>query len=174
MPSKISLAIFLAAAILPSSVTTAQHLYNFVDQPSGNVMAVLELSALPALHTDFVSLTFSPIGESFFGLGTTYSGQFDQTGGSNYPVVEVTPGNLGCACDFGEDGTDFADWDPPIGEVMLLGFANPIDLDIIGYDGDEFDGGVVASGNWIAVPEPILVPHGLWFFCLAITRRSMR
>ena len=64
-----------------SARSEAQLFYDFVEFPSGNVLATLELTSLPATHAEVAGLTFTPAGEAILGYATPYSGSFDTSFG---------------------------------------------------------------------------------------------
>ena len=72
---RIPMACFVVAIMSASS--EAQFLYDFVEFPSGDVLARLELTSLPATHAEVATLTFTPSSKSIFGYDTQYSGSFD-------------------------------------------------------------------------------------------------
>jgi len=70
----IAFTIFL---MLSSTYAHASLLYQFVQDGTADTLAILELSALPAdSDDDVLSFTFTLEGESIFGLGDTYLGEF--------------------------------------------------------------------------------------------------
>ena len=70
----------IAVIGLETSPALASVAYDFVQDGSGSVLATLELSSLPARHTEVVGLTFTAAGNAIFGLGQgLYSGSFDAT-----------------------------------------------------------------------------------------------
>lgn len=129
--------------------------YNFVEEDSGNILATLELTSLPATHEEVAGLTFTPAGEAVFGLGSTYGGTFDEMAPASWTFVGseqfgLIPSGCGFAC-------AMLDNDPPpstivadveyvaVGFIVLTGQAvirmndmNPVN----------------AFGLWQAVPEP--------------------
>ena len=62
---------------ITSASSEAQLLYDFVESPSGDVLATLELTSLPATHAEVAGLTFTPAGEAIYGYTGLYSGSFD-------------------------------------------------------------------------------------------------
>ena len=75
-------------------MATASQLYNF--EATGTILATLELSNLPATESEILGLTFSPAGETRYGLGPVYLGNFDT---ASHPVDEMVSGRLGCPGD---------------------------------------------------------------------------
>ena len=136
------------ALLVTSAHCQAQELYNFVQAGTGDVLATLDLTVVPATHTDVAGLTFSTKGEGIFGLGATYSGTFDLT--SESTVSETLPSNLGCTSCI---RNSFIDSDPPMGfDTFALWFDNDLGEDAIFLNTGV---GVVRDfGDWIAVPEP--------------------
>ena len=66
--------------------------FDFVQRETDDVLARLELSSLPANHSDIVGLTFTEAGQAIFGLGPVYDGTFDLS--SRGMVIENTTGVL--------------------------------------------------------------------------------
>lgn len=89
------------AVVMISADGQAQLFYDFVESPSGEVLATLELTNLPATHIDVAGLTFTPTGEAIFGYTSPYTGGFDYTpepitddgigGLSGGVIIDLTP-----------------------------------------------------------------------------------
>ena len=83
------MACFVVAIMSASS--EAQLLYDFVESPSGDVLATLELTSLPATHAEVAGLTFTPAGEAIYGYAGLYSPMFDKCrGGFDVSPLLVT------------------------------------------------------------------------------------
>ena len=80
----------LAVAMMSVS-SQAQRFYDFIEGGTGDVLATLELSSIPATHTEVVELTFTPAGETLFGYSSPYTGIFD---GNDGPFVDDGTGGL--------------------------------------------------------------------------------
>ncbi len=156
-----SLFILLAFAASPTS-TSAQVFYNFVQSPSGDVLATLELSSLPATHSEVVGLTFTPAGDAIFGLGSSYTGVFTQSAGAFQDDLQN-----GLISSSSPNPAEFSDISPTIPQVSTNpSVSNPVVNFVLragAIVGQQDDGMVLvdsninffrADGSWIAVPEP--------------------
>jgi len=148
----------LSVALLITSTASANngsHLfYDFVESPSGDILATLELSSLPALFGDVESLTFSPIGESLLGFGPTYLGDFDAGGGD--PVIDVSGGLAGGF--FSDNTPQPSSLFPPLGRVDI-NMPLVVGGDFIGLQDTGNRTLLRITGDWTlsAVPEPMSV-----------------
>jgi hypothetical protein len=157
-----SLAIVLIAcpAILGTSRASASIVtYNFNESGSGDVLAVLQLSALPASPAEINSLTFTAAGDAIFGFGVgAYSpGNFEEF--SNDTVIaEGLTGLMGTGSY--QDDTYFTDNSNPtssIGPVTTfeMAFQSGVDADYLLMDIGGSEGPITRLGNWqLATPEP--------------------
>jgi hypothetical protein len=80
--------------VIMSASSDAQLFYDFVEQTSGDVIATLELSSLPATLSEFQGLTFTPEGEAIFGFGPVYLGDFDVDASNGSVVADDLEGGL--------------------------------------------------------------------------------
>lgn len=153
--------IFMAILLSHTADTHAALVYEFVQQGTGDVIAYWELSSLPAGHEEVLSLTFTPIGETMFGLGETYAGEFD--GWVQNKATDDGMGGLG-----DDEGnmilpSIFDLEDVPISSLavganettMNLRYGNGAGEDRIWYSFDS-PGSIIADGDWrlVGVPEP--------------------
>jgi hypothetical protein len=68
--------LFVAMAFSGPKHVSGQLVYDFVESSSGNVIGSLEFSSLPAPSSVSPVLSFSSLGETAFGLGPNYLGEF--------------------------------------------------------------------------------------------------
>jgi hypothetical protein len=150
------------ALTVMSASSEAGLFYDFVEDGTGNVLATLELSSLPATHTEVVGLTFTPAGEAIFGLGPTYTGIFDNsfpTGGS---LVDDGSGglkgepNLVDIVDFDPPESDPNPLTPPLSQLVIRvpSDSNLNQLDAIMDNLNDDLREVQAVGQFHFVPEP--------------------
>ena len=134
----------------------AQFRYQFEREISREVLAILQLSSLPAMHNDIESLTFTPIGEALYGFGPNYLGTFDTTDtkGASVTANDNGSGELLCVDCNSVQQVSFIDNDPP---PASGGFPDAIfsinlfdDVSTLSRNSTPFR----AGGNWVAVPEP--------------------
>ena len=163
-----SLVVYLSLAILlfvlPTTSCPAQHFFDLVQEGTGDVLATLELFAVPAVTlTDVAGLTFTSEGDALFGFGVgAYSGVFDQM--SSGPI-DVSPwGELhGPLANF---VPTIEDLNPPASSTDP-GFTNPrliLRFQNVDFTASTF--GIIygntfaqttisAKGNWLSpIPEP--------------------
>ena len=154
------------ALLVTSAHCQAQELYNFVQAGTGDILATLDLTTLPATHTDVAGLTFSTKGEAIFGLGPVYTGTFDTT--SESTVSETLPMNLGCtSC----NANSFFDNDPPMGfDSFQLWFDDDLEEDAILLNTGV--GAIRDFGDWVAVPEPATSSMAIFVMALLGGLRS--
>ena len=164
-------AMLMLIAVVPKMVH-AGFLYDFIENAAegSRVIARLELASLPATESEFVSLTFTPLGEQIFGY-SSYPGTFDRMSAERAVFVGYL--NPACpACDLeafnDDDGSQLAsmiDNDPPLSSLPDLESTMFFELQASTFDG--FDNirlryrdkagsqiHVVAAGDWRSVPEP--------------------
>lgn len=153
----------VATAVMTSSCE-AQLFYDFVHGGTGDVLATLELTALPATHEEIVGLTFTPAGETFFGYVSPYAGVFDST---QEPWEDDGAGGLTAP----SGGSKIFDVDPPASSLhpnggtfrFSMGVAPDPGHDSFSVDPDSFsDPEILTVGDWRLVPEP----SALLLFCL--------
>lgn len=70
------IALVYIVVFIPSGASRAELSYDFVQDGTGDVLATLELSKLPATHNELNGLTFTPTGEALFGYTSPYTGSF--------------------------------------------------------------------------------------------------
>jgi hypothetical protein len=150
----------LALGNLPSRAEATNLYYDFIQAGSGDVLATLELSGLPATHSEVVSLSFSQIGQNLFGYDTVYGGTFGVT-----TAMFVADGIGGLQGTDPNNHSQILDFNPPdsilmsqFGTETVSLFATPA------AGGDGFgispangiiDIPIVALGDWsLVVPEP--------------------
>ena len=97
-----------------ANACSAQHVFDFVEDGTGDVLATLELLKLPAESpSDIGSLTFSAAGDSVFGFGPTYHSNFEFRVGSDdpafAPALNISGGELRSTTFL---GTTLEDLDP--------------------------------------------------------------
>lgn len=146
----------ICLAGLISADAKAQLFYSFVEHESDQVLATLELSALPATHREVVGLTFTPVGETIFGFGPTYTGTFDGSDGE--PAI-TDDGDGGLAAGI---GSVIFDLDAPdqTGDWRLDAIMDNLNDDLrdvldkyVSTPNSAFPP-VRVTGNWRRVPEP--------------------
>jgi hypothetical protein len=152
--------------VIPSFVVTitsasseAQLLYDFVESPSGDVLATLELTSLPATHAEVAGLTFTPAGEAIYGYAGLYSGSFDTSFGM---LLDDGIGGLQGNGDGTSEG-NVRDSTPPLSQFSMFGPLNfllvaddNVNEDTIALSLLVGDVGVTIEsvGDWRLVPEP--------------------
>lgn len=154
----------LTLAVCLATLTTnvqASHVYEFIQEGTGDTLAYWELSSLPAGHEEVISLTFTPIGEAMFGLGEHYDGEFD--GWVQDQAMDDGMGGLGNSGNHEIDPSIFDVEDAPISTLaiganeatMNLRYGTDPGEDRIWYSFDS-PGSIIADGDWrlVAVPEP--------------------
>jgi hypothetical protein len=135
----------------------AQLRYNFEQEGTGAVLATLELSSLPATHTDVVGLTFSSIGQSILGYPAVFPGTFEHT---FMAIVEDGIGGLGEM-----EGAELWDFNAPRPSTHPTGGASLVNLQFwstVGFDSIDvtddrpgfIDYDISVNGDWRLVPEP--------------------
>lgn len=140
-----------------TSSSRASTIYEFHQDGTGDVLATLELSALPATESEVVSLAFTPAGDAIFGLGELYDGTFDSSAKS---FVDDGSGLL--VSSEPDWGANIEDTTPEetssvIGDLawVILGTSDPGQhVDVIYLEGANFDTRVFANGSFLQVPEP--------------------
>ena len=138
-------------------MAAASNSYHF--EAAGTVLATIELANLPATHGEILSLTFTPDGDEFYGLGEAYLGNFDT---ASHPIDELVSGRLGCPTSLPSAVATFEDLNPPPSGGLSLtkvqqGFGNdPASSFLFRIAPPAFFGDPM--GDWIvAVPEPTSV-----------------
>lgn len=152
-------ATFLASLMLVimAGNSEAQLQYNFEQQGTGIVLATLELSSLPATHTEVVELTFSSTGQSIFGYPAIFPGTFELT---FMTIVEDGIGGLGEL-----EGAELWDFDAPRPSTHPMGGTSLVNLQFwstVGFDSIDvtddrpgfIDYDIGVNGDWRLVPEP--------------------
>jgi len=158
--SRITRSMFCSFWLFAISADSEAQLFDFVGDDSGEVLATLNLSSLPATHEDIVSLTFSPIGESIFGYASTFPGEFQDSTGR---FADDGFGGL-IGADALENGEAIlGGFNPPASSlhpsgtarISLLANDQLSSLDaILVLPLSSDDPQIVSSGNWRLVPEP--------------------
>jgi hypothetical protein len=148
--------------------------YNFVESGSDNVLATLELSSLPATHSEVVGLEFSTEGEAIFGVLGLYSGTFDST--NDAFIGDGADGLAGSGA--GTSSTIF-DFDPAIVDAVRLELTahGNVGSDVLFADFGPDSSPIGVSGDWTAVPEPstlILFVVGAVLAGSGVVRRRRR
>jgi hypothetical protein len=143
----------LALALL-CSPAEADFVYNFEEDFTGNVLATLELSSLPATHSEVVSLEFSMDGEAIFGVLGLYSGTFDTT-----DDAFIADGADGLAGSGPGTFSSIFDLDPAIVDAVFfeLNASGIVGEDRINANFGPDSAPIFALGDWrttAAVPEP--------------------
>lgn len=163
-----------------SADAEATYFYDFEEAGTGDVLATLELSNLPATFRDFNTLTFTPEGEAIFGLGPIYQGSIEwQAGGLGSVVSSDNAGGLIADSEF---GVAWFDLFPPYAAVPPDGsppgyFAIQFGVRNVGSSRDGlgiFDSnflGIFIDGTFRIVPEPTSIYlSGLAFLAAANLR----
>jgi hypothetical protein len=174
--------------VMPSFVVTitsasseAQLLYDFVESPSGDVLATLELTSLPATHAEVAGLTFTPAGEAIYGYAGLYSGSFDSSFGM---LLDDGIGGLQGNGDGTSEG-NVRDSTPPLSQFSMFGPLNfllvaddNVNEDTIALSLLVGDVGVTIEsvGDWRLVPEPSSIGLCLTaiLFGVGLGRKSKR
>ena len=163
----------VVALVIVSSNSSAQLLYEFEESGTESILATLELSSLPASHSEIVGLMFTPAGDMIFGMGPVYIGTFDTSSSFLVATVEELPnGELTCTgCDNPSLATWFIDEDPPVGDRFALTFSLGSGGILRLLDGNVEDIG--SSGTWTRrIPEPTACVLTLCAFCFMLARRQ--
>ena len=142
------------AVVMMSATSQAGLVFEFVQDGTGDVLVTLELTSLPATHSEVAGLTFTPAGEAIFGLGSVYGSTFDSTSAGQ---TVVSDGFGGLTSSGGL--TRIFDNSPPAGNSFTVtvdnitngGGGTPFD-DLEYFD--SFGSLVTAQGTFTAVPEP--------------------
>ena len=153
--------IALVGVFALANACSAQHVFDFVEDGTGDVIATLELLKLPAESpSDIGSLTFSAAGDSVFGFGPTYNSNFEFRIDSpeSAPVLNISDGELRATTstiyleDF-DPGFTTINPDPLYSwfwmEFPRVGSTSRASLIFQGRP----SGGGRAYGTWQAVPE---------------------
>jgi|GEM_PF-3997796 len=177
---KLHSVVLLSFGLITSSFlhsANAQTEYQFERENSGEVLAILRLSSLPATHNEILSLSFTPAGEALYGFGPNYAGAFDTTDdrGDSVTVADNGSGELLCIDCNQVQQVSFIDNDPP---PATGGFPDAIfsinlfdDVSTLTRNGTPFR----AAGNWvIAVPEPSSMSVCIGLALMAIGVRTAR
>jgi len=153
----------LACVTMPS-MSQAELFYNFVQERTGDVLATLELSSLPATARDINGLTFTSHGDALFGLPSPYPGTFSTL----IPSREFVFGDDGMGgLTGGTFGSRAYDWNPPESSV----YPYPTGFFVLeGSRTDQFgrrlpdrmglslattpQSFIGTNGHWLRVPEP--------------------
>ena len=163
----------------------ASSIFDLVQEGTGDVLATLELSSVPASSaSDIVGLSFSAEGNAIFGFGVgAYPGTLDSvlggpvsaspTGILRGPVVNAVP--------------NIIDSNPPpsstapgyVTPELVLRFQNADltanSISMIYRDLNFLGNFVLARGVWQSpIPEPTTCTLTLMGICLAMTRRKSR
>lgn len=171
-----SLIALFALALLPANIR-ATSIYQFFQDGTGETLAFLEFSSLPATENELVSLTFTPAGDAIFGLGEAYDGVFDSSA-----KTFVDDGNGHLVSSEPDWGANIMDSTPEeastlVGSLreVIIGTSDPGEpVDVILLDADAFNTLVFATGSFIRVPETATI--GLLAFAVAaagVRRRAM-
>lgn len=143
----------------------ASHVYEFIQSGTGDTLAYWELANLPASYGDVVELLFTPNGESIFGLGLEYTGEFDHVAVSSAyddgmgGLTDDGPPHLFGGWIFDQDDAPISDLTPSATSArMSLVYHSQPGIDQIvsqHYTDDEFQD-VTVYGDWklVSVPEP--------------------
>jgi hypothetical protein len=155
----------VTAVVIPGSCE-AQLFYDFVQEGTGDVLATLELTTLPATHEEIAGMTFTPAGETLFGFVSPYAGEFD---GTILPWDDDGAGGLAPALPassskIGDGDPPTSSWHPTLGtsEVIIIAGRDPGVDQIALLPEDDSDPLIFAVGDWRLVPEP----SALALFCL--------
>jgi hypothetical protein len=142
----------LALALL-CGPAEANLVYNFEEDGTGNVLATMELSSLPATHSEVVILEFSMDGEAIFGVLGLYSGTFDTT-----DDAFIADGADGLAGSGAGTISSIFDFDPAIVDAVFfeLNASGNVGEDRINVNFGPDSDPIFALGDWrrTAVPEP--------------------
>ena len=166
----------LAISLLCNRVGAALF-YDFVEWESGNVLATLQLSSLPASHWEVLGLTFTPAGQAKFGYGPIYQGEFDDS--YNW-FVDDGSGGIGYA-QFGphEYWARIVDHNPPpssFGTPWIVSLSASIGSDeiLIHPIGSGPEDSIV-HGQWLLIPEPTSASISLAtiLFAIGLRRRHL-
>jgi len=146
--------VMCVAVVTMSANSHAQLFYDFIQAGTGDVLATLELSSLPATHTEVVGLNFTPTGEAFLGYPSPYGGVFtstlnsfmsDGSGGldGQSSILDFSPSDSLLHPESGTISVSLTVQSIPgadsIGMVPLDIWSDPIKF---------------AAGDWRLVPEP--------------------
>lgn len=143
----------------------ASHVYEFIQEGTGDTLARWELSSLPASYGDVVELLFTYSGEAIFGLGLEYNGEFDHVAASS-----AFDDGMGGLADDGNNnlfgGWIFDEDDAPISILTpnattartSLVYHNALGQDQIIYQhftGNDYQD-IIVYGDWklASIPEP--------------------
>ena len=178
----------LAIFICFTAVSKADIVFNFVEASSGNTLAVIELSQLPADETSVQSLSFTPAGQLALGLPATYAGQFDFVAAADGPLGANRFGNIlsdgsggliGSGSIFGDAAlTDLQPDQSTLQagagtEALVLRFLPAQDSIILRSGNENLAPSIAIAGQFIAVPEPTsFIVLGLGVSALLIRRRK--
>ena len=168
---------FFACVLLTTMSTNsdASSLYSFVEVDTGETLATLEFSALPATNAEIVAFTFSESGESLFGFASPYSGGFD---GVTMPgAVDDGSGGISGGSIFDDTPLDSTRHTFNGTDRFELSFSDSPDEDTISVSphlGQPHDIHLFARGNWVVVPEPSLNTMCVLFVFLACRLRRHR
>ena len=173
----------LALALFSSQLGFSQLLYEFIEVDSKDVLATLELSALPATHEHFVDLTFSESGDAVFGLGSTFPGTFTSMFLESRIRDDGRMGLDGIDRELGLSATMQSllplELSPRPGATSDIGFSivasqltdrDHLELSYLRPGGAER---ISRFGTWQLVPEPETSWHWLPV-CIAIVMRHRR
>ena len=139
-----------------------QVFYEFEQSSTGDILATIELTQLPADVDDITELTFTPSGEAFFGLGPVYSGAFDRPV-SGFAISDDGAGGLGCGTSL--CSANFIDDDPPVStrfgmlDAFVLDIRDGPEDDLFSVEFPALPGLFQAVGDW-RLAQPILYWSG--------------
>lgn len=153
----------------------AQIRFHFVESEVDEVVAQLQLAALPAQFDDLVELEFTDFGQEVFGLGDIYQGTFDMMIFDHGEFIYDGRGGLGAIDKFGGEFVTMADSDPPgsaVADDTRMFYLSTSSLDqqdtirlLLSPRGEE----ISLRGDWVAVPEPTSYALSWLIVCLGPT-----
>ena len=161
--------LFFSTVAITICMTSALHadlIFNFVETASGDTLAVLKLTELPADETSVQSLEFTAAGQLVLGLSPTYGGQFDFVGAATGPaglgniLSDGSGGLTGYGPIFGDAG--LTDLDPDQSTLQAnagtdsleLSFQPTQDFITLRPININFDPSIQIAGQFVSVPEP--------------------
>lgn len=155
--TKLRTGLFAFCLLASAATADAAIIYEFQQDRTGDVLATMEFSALPATETEVVSLVFTPAGDAFFGLGESYDGTFDSSAKS---FVDDGTGIL--VSSEPTWGANIEDTNPEeastlIGDLawVLVGTSNPgKPVDVIYLESADFQTRIFGVGSFVRIPEP--------------------
>ncbi|CAL1151169.1 unnamed protein product [Cladocopium goreaui] len=154
-----------AAATVCATAAHAGRFYDFVETGTGDTIAHLWLTELPASQDEVVELRFTPKGQALFGFGDVYPKPLENTAislayddgmGGLGPTDDGEPWMLPAI--FDENPADSTIVDVPVYPIFRVGYRNAAGMDELRFkwsDSITGHGSVSVLGDWVqTTPEP--------------------